>query len=61
MHWIYMVGLIVIVAALAALSGAKPSGTKPVARTRLMQASRWILLVIGLVVVLVMAMSTLSD
>ena len=42
-------GLAVLVAAVAALTGFKPKGTRPVAGTRLMGAGRFVLLLVALV------------
>ena len=43
------VGLAVLVAAIAALTGLKARGTRPVAGTRLMGVGRFVLLLIALV------------
>jgi len=40
MNWLVWVGLAVVVAAIAAVTGVKPKGTRPVARTRLMGVGR---------------------
>jgi len=45
MSWVFWLGLAVMVGALAALTGLKPSGTRPVARTRLMGVARFVLIV----------------
>ncbi len=45
MHWIFWLALAVVLAAFAALTGVKPSDTKPVARTSLMHAGRIVLLI----------------
>ena len=42
-------GLAVLVAAVAALTGIKAKGTRPVAGTRLMGVGRWVLLLLALV------------
>lgn len=44
--WIFWVGLAVLVTAVAALTGIKSKGTRPVAHTRLMAVGRFILLLI---------------
>ncbi|HEX7831263.1 MAG TPA: hypothetical protein VF787_16520 [Thermoanaerobaculia bacterium] len=46
MNWLVWVGLAVVVAAIAAVTGAKPKGTRPVAHTRLMGVGRIALLVV---------------
>ena len=48
MSWLWL-GLAVLVAALAALTGIKPRGTRPVAGTRLMGVGRFVLLLVVLV------------
>jgi hypothetical protein len=48
MSWIFWLGLAVAIGAFAALTGLKPSGTRPVAHTRLMGAGRFVLLVLVL-------------
>ena len=45
MSWIFWLGLAVVVGAVAALTGMKPKGTKPVSSTRLMGVARFILIV----------------
>ena len=47
MSWIVWLGIAVVVGVLAALTGAKPRGTRPVAHTRLMGMARLILLVVA--------------
>jgi len=42
--------IVLIVVALAALTGIKPRGTRPVARTTLMVVARVVLLVLGLLI-----------
>jgi hypothetical protein len=49
MSWIFWLGLAVVVGALAALTGLKPRGSKPVSNTRLMGVARFILVVMALV------------
>lgn len=54
MSWLFWLGLALLVGLLAALTGIKPSGTKPVARTKLMGMAR-IVLVAGLLIFLFLA------
>lgn len=44
MSWIALLGIAVVLVAVAALTGIKPKGTRPVARTGLMTAARVVLL-----------------
>lgn len=46
MNWLVWVGLAVVVAVIAAVTGIKPKGTRPVANTRLMGVGRIALFVI---------------
>lgn len=46
MNWLVWLGLAVIVAAFAAVTGVKARGTRPVAHTRMMGVGRIALLVI---------------
>ena len=46
MNWLVWVGLAVVVAGLAAVTGVKPKGTRPVANTRMMGIGRIALFVI---------------
>ena len=39
--------LVVVITAVAAITGLKPKGTRPVARTRLMGVARFVLLVVA--------------
>lgn len=43
MHWIYLLGVVVVVIALFALSGAQPEEGRAVASTRMMTAARIVL------------------
>jgi Tfp pilus assembly protein PilE len=47
MSWIELLLAAVVVAVVAALTGIKPRGTRPVARSRLMKAARIVLLLIA--------------
>ena len=46
---LFWLGLAVVVGALAALTGLKPKGTRPVSNTRLMGVARFLLIVMVLV------------
>ena len=46
MNWIVWLGLAVLVAAVAAITGIKAKGTRPVASTHLMRVGRFILLIL---------------
>lgn len=52
MHWLVLLGIVVLLVALPALTGVKPDGTRPVARTRLMTLGRIFLGILGLVFLL---------
>jgi hypothetical protein len=54
MSWLGWVGLAVFVTVLAALTGVKPKGTRPIAHSRMMGVARAILLIL-LVIFAVMA------
>lgn len=43
---LFWLGLAVVVGAIAALTGLKPAGTRPVTRTRLMGVARFVLVVL---------------
>ena len=45
MNWLVWLGLAVIVAAAAAVTGIKPKGTRPVSHTRMMGIGRVFLLI----------------
>jgi len=51
MSWLVLIGIAVVIAGVAAVTGIKPKGTRPVAHTRMMQAGRIALLVLVAVVV----------
>ncbi len=46
MEWLVWLGLAVVVTAVAAITGIKSKGTRPVAITRLMAVGRFILLIL---------------
>jgi hypothetical protein len=48
MTWLFWVGLALVVGLLAALTGVKPKGTRPVARTRMMGIARIVLVLMVL-------------
>ena len=48
-NWIFWLGLAVLVTAVAAITGIKAKGTRPVASSRLMGVGRFILLLLILV------------
>lgn len=45
MSWIFWLGLALAIGVIAAVTGAKPRGTRPVARTHLMGVARFVLVV----------------
>jgi len=47
--WLFWLGLAVVIGAIAAVTGIKARGTRPVARTRLMGVARVVLVVMVLV------------
>jgi hypothetical protein len=49
MSWLVWLGLAVLLAAVAAITGIKPGGTRHVAHTRLMGVARLVLLVIVII------------
>jgi hypothetical protein len=46
MSWVVWIALAVIIAAIAAVTGAQPKGTRPVGRSHLMGVARFVLLLI---------------
>jgi len=50
MSWLTVLWIVALIAALAAITGIKPSGTRHVARTGLMSAARVVLGLIALVI-----------
>lgn len=46
MSWLFWIGLAVAIGIVAAVTGIKPKGTRPVARTRLMGVARFALLIL---------------
>jgi hypothetical protein len=51
MSWLFWLGLAVVIGIIAAITGIKPKGTRPVAHTRLMGVARFILLIIIAIVI----------
>jgi hypothetical protein len=51
MSWIAILGIAVLIAAVAAITGIKPKGTRHIAHTGLMGAARLVLLAIVLIFV----------
>ena len=51
MNWLVWLGLAVIIAAAAAVTGIKPKGTRPIAHSRLMGMGRLALLAIVIILV----------
>jgi hypothetical protein len=49
MNWLVWLGLAVVIAAVAAVTGVKPKGTRPVAHTRMMGMGRVALVVIVII------------
>jgi hypothetical protein len=49
MNWLVWLGLAVVIAAFAAVTGLKPKGTRPVAHTRMMGMGRLALLAIAII------------
>lgn len=60
MHWIYLLGIVVVVIALFALSGAQPEEGRPVAGTRMMTAARIVLGVLLVILCLAAAQAWLA-
>ena len=50
MTWLVWLMIAVVIAAVAAITGLKPKGTKPVARTQLMGVARVVLFLLALAV-----------
>ena len=49
MNWLMLLGVAVVLAAVAAVTGFKPKETRPVAHTRMMGMARFILLVFAII------------
>ena len=50
MDWLVVLGIVVVIAAIAAVTGIKPKGTRPVARSRMMGMGRIALIVIVIII-----------
>jgi len=46
MSWLFWLGLAVILGVVVAVTGVKPAGTRPVARSQLMGIARFVLLLL---------------
>lgn len=53
MNWLVWLGLAVLIAAVAAVTGIKPKGTRPVSHSRMMGMGRLALLAIVIILVYV--------
>ena len=51
MNWLAFLGLAVVIAAVAAVTGIKPKGTRPVSHSRMMGMGRLALLAIVIILV----------
>ncbi len=49
MNWLMLLGVAVIIAVVAAVTGIKPKKTRPVAHTRMMAMARFVLLVLAII------------
>ena len=49
MNWLLLLGLAVVIAAVAAITGIKPDKTRPVAHSRMMGIARGVLVVFAVV------------
>ena len=50
MTWLAWLGIVVVIVAIAAVTGIKPGGTRHVASTRMMGVARFVLLLIVIIV-----------
>jgi hypothetical protein len=50
MSWLVVLGLVVVLAVVAVLSGLVPRGGRPVEKTKLVQASRVVLAILALLI-----------
>lgn len=49
MSWMVLLGIAVVIAAVAAVTGIKPKGSRPVAHTRMMGVGRVVLLIVAVI------------
>jgi hypothetical protein len=49
MNWLMLLGVAVIIAVVAAVTGIKPKKTRPVAHTRMMGMARFVLLILAII------------
>ncbi len=49
MNWLILLGLAIVIAAVAAVTGIKPKETRPVAHTRMMGMARFVLAVLAII------------
>lgn len=49
MNWLVLLGLAIIIAGFAAVTGIKPKETRPVAHTRMMGMARFVLVVVAII------------
>lgn len=49
MNWLMWLGIAVVIAAIAAVTGIKPKGTRPVAHTSMMTVGRIALVIVALI------------
>ena len=49
MNWLVWLGIAVVIVAIAATTGIKPKGTRPVAHTRMMGMARVVLVVVVII------------
>ncbi|MBK8595043.1 MAG: hypothetical protein IPN83_05540 [Holophagales bacterium] len=49
MNWLFLLGLAVAIAAIAAVTGLKPGKTRPVAHSRMMGVARVVLVIFAVV------------
>lgn len=47
MSWMVLLGIAVVIVAVAAVTGIKPKGSRPVAHTRMMGVGRVVLLIVA--------------
>jgi hypothetical protein len=51
MSWLSILGVVVVLVGLVSVFGATPKGGRPASRTRLMSAARFVLVLIGIVLI----------